>query len=67
MYVLRQRPFQKFCGEYLEATSRMAMAESELVGKMPTVEEGKCSVVAVENDFWSERMVSACWESRGCC
>lgn len=34
---------------------------------MPTVEEGKCSDAAAEKDFWRARMVSACWESRGCC
>jgi hypothetical protein len=32
VYVDRQRPFQKFWGEYLFATSRMAMVLSEAVG-----------------------------------
>ena len=43
------------------------MLESESVGKMPTVEEGKCSVVAVENAFCNERIRSAYWDSNGCC
>jgi len=32
MYVERQRPFQKFCGEYLLATRRIAMLLSESIG-----------------------------------
>jgi hypothetical protein len=32
VYVDRQRPFQKFWGEYLFATSRMATLLSEEVG-----------------------------------
>jgi hypothetical protein len=31
------------------------------------VQEGKCSAVDEAKDFWSERMRSAFWESRGCC
>lgn len=67
MYVLRQRPFQKFWGLYLLATRRIARAESEEVGKMPVVEVGKCSALAVEKAFWRERIRSAWVDSRGCC
>ena len=34
---------------------------------MPIVEDGKCSAVAVEKDFWRERIRSAFCESKGCC
>lgn len=32
VYVDRQRPFQKFCGEYLFATSRIATLLSSVEG-----------------------------------
>jgi hypothetical protein len=67
VYVERQRPFQKFCGEYLFATRMRVILESESVGKMPRVEEGKCSEAAAAKDLWRDWMVEACWESRGCC
>lgn len=34
---------------------------------MPMLAEGKCSVVALEKEVCSERMRSACLDSRGCC
>lgn len=61
----RQRPFQKFEGEYLLATSRMAMDESEEKGVTLTVDVGKCSADAVEKALLRDRIVSACCDSRG--
>lgn len=34
---------------------------------MPIVDDGKCSLAAVEKALCRERTRSACWEFRGCC